>query len=257
MNSSSRIPLPLLALFVLIGASSCAGTAALAAASRSGSSTSSGDAGLEFDPYRRWEELSSSYRHYEWNDAKRGNGPELLAALRVVRDDPGWKAFVYALNTCDQSVNSLLEQNIVDWTNAGSKIALVNDARNAWRRACTFGIMPPDLPRGWASFTESGILFTFHIKSSSDGVLIARSPRGQVMGFFDLELHDDGDQHIMTHMLQGVIRYPDAFLSYPWDIVMAVDTIFIDDVWVHLDRVENKAHVRERHGMSSKPQEAK
>ena len=90
---------------------------------------------LEFDPYRRWEELSSSYRHYEWNDIKR-DSPELLAALRVVRDDPGWKAFVHALNTCDQSVNNLLEQNIVDWTNAGSKIALINAARNAWRRAC-------------------------------------------------------------------------------------------------------------------------
>lgn len=256
MNSSSHIPL--LALFLLIGASSCASTVlGISASSRSSSSSSSSSTGLDFDPFQRWEELSSSYRGYEWNDTNRKDSPELLAALKVVRDDPGWKAFVYALNTCDQSVNNLLEQNIVDWTNAGSKIALINAARNAWRRACTFGIVPPDLPRGWGSFTESEILFTFHIKSSSDGVLIARSQRGQIMGFFDLELHDGGDQHIMTHMLQDVIRYPDNFLSYPWDIVMATDTIFIDDVWVHLDRVSNKAHVRERHGVSSKPQDAK
>jgi hypothetical protein len=49
-------------------------------------------------------------------------------------------------------------------------------------------------------------------------------------------------------MLERALRNPDTYLSYPWDIVMATDTIFVDDIWVELDRVQGQARIQESTG---------
>jgi hypothetical protein len=186
------------------------------------------------------------FKGYQWEANK--ENPELAKAFDQVRATPGWRAFVGALVTCDQTVNELLDQNILDWQNAGSKIGRVNTTRNAWRKASTYGIIPPRLPRGWTTFAESGLSFRLYVRSSEGATLIARASRGQVLGIFDLILWDSGDQHVMAHMLQRPIRYPDSYLNYPWNTIMATDTIFVDDVWVTLDRVNSKVVVGEKHG---------
>jgi hypothetical protein len=198
------------------------------------------------DPRGQEDRLRGQYPRYDYSTFD--ESPALGTAFAAVRQDAGWKAFVDALVACDATVNGLLEEDITDWTQAGRKIDAVNSARNAWRRACTYGVVPPELPRGWTEFMDGGIRFRLHVKSSTDSVLIARSPRGQVMGIFELQLWDDGDQHLMAHMLQGVIRNPDRYLNYPWNVVMATDTIFIDDIWVELDRINRSVKMKERFG---------
>lgn len=206
---------------------------------------SAGDAPFS-DPRSREDELQRAYARYDYESFE--ENPALATAFANVRKDEGWLAFVDALAVCDATVNGLLEEDITDWANAGAKIEAVNSARNAWRRACTYGVVPPQLPRGWTAFSDGGIRFRLHVRSDADSVLIARSPRGQVMGIFDLQLWDDGDQHLMSHMLRGVIRYPDRYLNYPWNVIMATDTIFVDDIWVELDRINRSVRIKERFG---------
>lgn len=197
------------------------------------------------DPRVREDELVVIFKKITL--ARPKEAPDLAARL-TFRTDPGWLAFVNALLVCDQTVNGLLEEDITDWSEASHKIEAVNRARNAWRTACTYGIIPPDLPKGTATFSESGIEFRITVKSDAEGTLIARSPRGQVMGIFDLKLWDDGNQHVTAHMLQGAIRYPDIYINYPWNIIMATDTIFVDDIFVELDRLDRSALIYERFG---------
>ncbi|MGC6487603.1 MAG: hypothetical protein ACON4Z_08160 [Planctomycetota bacterium] len=140
-------------------------------------------------------------------------------------------------------MNTLLEESITDWSGAQSKIQPVNNARNAWRRACTFGIQPPDLPIGSTTFNEQGMRFHVHVTNRRSGVLVVRSPRNQVLGIFDLRLAGGGGQHIVSHMLENALRYPDYYLSYPWDIVMATDTIHVPDVDVWIDRIQGEATI--------------
>lgn len=211
-----------------------------------GANTASAGGAPFNDPRSREDELQRAYARYDYENFR--ENPELATAFAAVRKDAGWIAFVKALAVCDDTVNGLLEEDITDWANAGMKINAVNSARNAWRRACTYGVIPPELPRGWTEFTESGIRFRLHVRSDADSVLIARSPCGQVMGIFDLQLWSDGDQHLMSHMLRGVIRNPDRYLNYPWNVIMATDTIFVDDVWVELDRINRSVRFKERFG---------
>lgn len=193
-------------------------------------------------PYAKLDTLRKRYRNlFRWNAP---NDPKLTAAFEPVRRTEGWSAFVRALRVCDDCVNNLLEQDILNWSGAGAKIGKINEARNAWRRACTFGILPPKLPRGTTGFEEQGLKFRLYAVNSADGVLVVRSQRDQVLGIFDLRLDNNGRQHVVSHMLERALRNPDAYLSYPWDIVMATDTIYIPDVDVIVDRVNKTAEVR-------------
>ncbi len=193
----------------------------------------------DLKPFDKLDAIRTRFPNYMWWEAP--DNPELNAAFEPVRELEAWKAFVDALRAGDNAVNILLEENITDWSDTAQKINPINKARNAWRKACTYGIRPPELPRGSTSFTEQGMEFRLYVSSSSDGVLVVRSKRDQVLGIFELELAGGGGQHIVSHMLENAIRYPDIYLSYPWDIVMVTDTIFIPDVHVWIDRIEGKA----------------
>jgi len=193
-------------------------------------------------PYAKLDSLRKRYP-----DLVRWDSPDndaVSKAFATVRRTAAWRSFVRALRICDDSVNSLLEQDILDWNNASSKVDTINAARNAWRTACTYGIVPPEIPRGATSFEEDGLRFRLYAINRADGILVVRSQRDQVLGIFDLRLHDGGRQHAVAHMLERALRYPDTYLSYPWDIVMATDTIWIPDVNVVVDRVSKTASAR-------------
>lgn len=203
------------------------------------------------DPRRRSDQIAQRYPEYryraifeDYKDVYEDDrSAELAKAFEAIRREPGWSAFVDALATGDSSVNSLLEQDIVNWNNAAPLISQVTRARNAWRKASTFGITPPPLPLGWYRFTEKGITFMLHVRSSSEAVIVARSPRGRLMGVFELALWADGGRHLVNHMLQRPFRYPDLYLNYPWNVVMVTDTIWVDDVDVILDRLQKEVTV--------------
>jgi hypothetical protein len=197
--------------------------------------------GGQQDPFGRLDELRSRYPYYTW--AKANEDQKLAEEFQPVRQTDAWKAFVRALRACDDAVNTLLEQDITDWVAAGSRIAPVNRARNAWRRASTFGIRPPKLNEGFITFEEEGLGFRLYVIDDTAAVLMTRSQRGQVLGIFDLRLDPSGRQHVVTHMLERAFRYPDLYLSYPFNVVMATDTIEVPDVTVTLDRVKGEAHV--------------
>jgi hypothetical protein len=183
-----------------------------------------------------------------WGSFNRGRDDAALKkAFDSVRGQEGYKAFIKAFATADKSVNVLLDENILDWSAASGKIDLVNQTRDAWRHACTFGILPPKLPRGNIKWTESELDFNLLVQKDSEGYLVVRSSRGQVMGVFSLYLDGREGNHITRHMLESVVLFPDHHINYPWNIVMATDTIFVDDIWVELDRVMGTVLVGERH----------
>lgn len=195
-------------------------------------------------PYARLDELRGRYPRFFWASGMGNESQKLAGDFQAVRQTEGWKAFVRALKVCDDAVNTLLEENITDWLAAGSKIEPVNRARNAWRRACTFGIRPPKLSEGFTTFEEEGLGFRIYVDDEAEGVLVVRSQRGQVLGIFDLRLDASGRQHVVAHMLERALRFPDLYLSYPFNIVMATDTIEVPDVTVTLDRVKGEAHIK-------------
>lgn len=203
------------------------------------------------DPRKRDDQIAQRYSEYDYGVVfeqykelyEDERSAELARAFDPIRAEPGWNEFVNALSIGDNSVNSLAEQNIVSWDGAGPLITQVTNARNAWRRAATFGIMPPDLPLGFYRFAERGITFILHVRSEKEAALIARSPRGRVIGVFELALWAEGRRHMVSHMLQRPFRYPDVFLNYPWNVIMATDTIYVDDVHVILDRIEKEVTV--------------
>lgn len=197
-------------------------------------------------PYAKLDELKSRFSGYQWSDVP--ETPALTAEFAEIRRTSGWSAFSKALRNCDDAVNALLDEDILDWSGASGKVRQVNTARNAWRHACTYGIKPPKLTTGWTSFEENGLSFRVYVAGSTYGTVVVRSQRGQVLGIFELQLQTVGQQHLVSHMLEKALRFPDSYLSYPWDIVMATDTIFIDDVWVELDRITGKAKIQEKHG---------
>ena len=207
---------------------------------------------VDVDVWVQMDRIAKRYAKYDYRAWDSEPSQELAEAFAPIRESEGWRAFVRALQVCDSTVNQLMDENILDWSKAGQKIEQVNQTRNAWRRASTFGILPPELPLGWTEFAEDGISFHLDVRGASFGgsstaVLVARSARGQVIGFFDLELWREGRNHLTNHMLASVIRYPDAYLNYPWNILMAADTIYVDDITVVLDRVNSKVVVGERH----------
>lgn len=193
-------------------------------------------------PYARLDELRLRYPRFIW--ASGNESPKLAGDFQAVRQTEGWKAFVRALKVGDDAVNTLLEEDITDWLAAGSKIEPVNRARNAWRRACTFGIRPPKLSEGFTAFEEESLGFRVYVNDEAEGVLVVRSQRGQVLGIFDLRLDASGRQHVVAHMLERALRFPDLYLSYPFNVVMATDTIEVPDITVILDRVKGEAHVK-------------
>lgn len=205
----------------------------------------------ETDPRRRDDQIARRYSEYSYRVIfenykelyEDDRSADLGQAFESVRAEPGWSEFVNALAIGDNSVNSLSEQSIVSWDGAAPLIAQVTNARNAWRKASTFGITPPELPVGFYRFVERGITFILHVRSSSEAALIARAPRGRVIGVFDLALWAGGGRHMVNHMLQRPFRYPDVYLNYPWNVIMATDTIWVDDVHVILDRIENEVTV--------------
>jgi hypothetical protein len=190
-------------------------------------------------PFAKLDYIRRRFPNYLWWDYP--ENPDLLAAFDAVRQSAGWNSFVSALVMCDDAVNALLEEDITDWSNAPSKIRPITTARNAWRRAATYGIQPPELPVGSASFTDRGLRFKIFALDRKSGVLVARSQRNQVLGMFDLRLGGGGGQHIVSHMLENALRYPDLYLSYPWDIVMATDTIHVPDIDIWIDRLRGEA----------------
>ncbi len=193
-------------------------------------------------PYAKLDSLRERYPDLvRWDSP---NNDAVSKAFETVRRTAAWRSFVRALRICDDSVNSLLAQDILDWANASNIVGTINAARNAWRTACTYGIVPPKIPRGTTSFEEDGLKFRLYVINSADGILVVRSQRDQVLGIFDLRLHDSGRQHAVAHMLERALRYPDTYLSYPWDIVMATDTIWIPDVNVVVDRVNKTASAK-------------
>lgn len=198
-------------------------------------------AGVKMKAFDKLDAIRSRFPNFLWWEAPQNE--ELNAAFQTVRELDAWRAFVQALLAGDNAVNSLLEEDITDWSNTKAKIKPLNDARNAWRKACTYGIQPPDLPIGSASFAERGLKFTIHVPNNRSGVLVVRSQRDQVLGIFDLRLAGGGGQHVVSHMLENAIRYPNLYLCYPWDIVMVTDTIYIPDIDVWIDRVEGKATI--------------
>lgn len=200
-------------------------------------------------PYAKLDELKSRFSGYQWSETTENEA--LAAEFTDIRKTSGWSAFSKALRNCDDAVNALLDEDILDWSNASAKVRQVNVARNAWRHACTHGIKPPKLTQGWTTFSENGLSFRVYVANSTYGTVVARSQRGQVLGIFELQLQTNGQQHLVSHMLEKSLRYPDSYLSYPWDIVMATDTIFIDDVWVELDRINGKARIQEKNGAES------
>ncbi len=193
------------------------------------------------DPYARLDELKSRYPWYTW--ASGAESPKLAEELAPVRKSEAWRSFVHALRACDDAVNTLCEQDITEWIAAKPVIAPINRARNAWRRACTFGIKPPKLSTGYTSFEDDGIGFRVYVVDDTTGVLIARSQRGQVIGIFDVRLDPSNRQHVTCHMLENALRYPNTYLNYPFNRVMATDTLRIPDVTVDLDRIKGEAHV--------------
>lgn len=199
-----------------------------------------GGAGPE--PYVKLDELKQKFPGLLWQQQGPDNA-ELAKRFELVRANPGWKAFVEALRSCDDAVNTLLEENILDWSNAAGKIGTINDARNRWRKACTYGIQPPQLPQGRTTFEESGLGFLLLVDAGAQAKLIVRSQRGQVLGLFEVNLNNGGNQHLVTHMLERALRNPDTYFGYPWDIIIATDTIFVPDVHVVVDRVKGEANV--------------
>jgi len=203
------------------------------------------------DPWRREDELAKRFSEYSFADLYSGYGQQwyqdptsqLAKAFDAVRASSGWGAFVEALATGDSSVNGLLDQDIVDWSNAGPKIALVTRSRNAWRKAVSYGITPPVLPLGWYRFTERGLTFILHVRNENDAALMIFSPRGRMIGIFELALWSSARRHPVRHMMQRSFRYTDLYLNYPWNVIIGFDSIFIDKVWVHLDRLNNEATV--------------
>jgi len=203
------------------------------------------------DPWRREDELAARFSEYSFADLYAGYGvqwyqdpaSELGKAFDAVRREAGWGAFVEALATGDFSVNGLLEQDIVDWTNAGPKIALVTRARNAWRKAVSYGITPPDLPLGWYRFMEKGMTFILHVRNENDAALMVYSPRGRMLGIFELALWSGAKRHPVRHMMQRPYRFADLYLNYPWNVILGTDSIFVDKVWVELDRLNKEATV--------------
>jgi hypothetical protein len=192
-------------------------------------------------PYAKLDQLRRRFYNLDWQ--AREESQALATEFAAVRATPGWKAFVQALKVCDDSANTLLDEDILDWSNPGPKIDSITRARNAWRHAVTYGIKPPKLSIGWTTFAESDLTFRLNVENKSEGVLIVRSQRGQVLGIFDLRLDDDGKQHVVAHMLERALRFPDLYLSYPWDILMATDTIYVPDVRVYVDRLKKTAKV--------------
>lgn len=209
--------------------------------------TSAGDP----DPRKRADQIAKRYPEYDYGqifeDYKElyedDRSAELAKAFEPVRGEAGWKAFVDALATGDSSVNSLMEQDIVNWSNSAALITQVTRARNAWRKASTYGITPPPLPLGWYRFNERGMTFVLHVRSSSEAVIITRSPRGRLLGVFELALWSNGGRHLVNHMLQRPFRFPDLYLNYPWNVIMVTDTIWVDDIHVILDRLEKEVTV--------------
>ena len=203
------------------------------------------------DPWRREDELAKRFSEYSFADLYSGYGEqwyqdpmsELGKAFDAVRQHEGWRAFVEALGTGDFSVNGLLDQDIVDWTNAAPKIALITRSRNAWRKAASYGITPPDLPLGWYRFMEKGMTFILHTRNESDAALMVFSPRGRLIGLFELALWSGARRHPARHMFQRTFRYSDLYLNYPWNVVLGTDSIFVDKVWVELDRLNKEATV--------------
>jgi hypothetical protein len=191
--------------------------------------------------YVRLDELRSRYPYYTW--AKAPENQKLAEEFQLVRQTDAWKAFVRALRTCDDAVIVLLEQGITEWVAPGLTIAPVNRTRNAWRSASTYGIRPPKLTEGLTSFDEEGLGFRLWVIDETAAVLMARSLRGQVIGIFDLRLDPTGRQNVVSHMLERAFRYPDLYLSYPFNVVMATDTIVVPDVTVIIDRVKGEAHI--------------
>lgn len=215
---------------------------------------------LDSDPWRREDELASRFSEYSYADLYYGAGEEwyqdpmseLGKAFDAVRGQDGWRQFVEALATGDFSVNGLLEQDIVDWSNAGPKIALITRSRNAWRKASSYGITPPDLPLGWYRFIEKGMTFILHVRNENDAALMAFSPRGRLIGVFELALWSGAGRHPARHMLQRTYRYADLYLNYPWNVVLGFDTIFVDKVRVQLDRLNKEATVYSSSGSVQK-----
>ncbi len=180
-------------------------------------------------------------------NARRRDDAALTAAFKEIRAEEGYKAFVAALVTADKAVNVLLDEDILDWAKASDKNDLVNETRNAWRHASSYGISPPKLPVGNIEWVEDGLNFNLLVQSDVLGYLSVRSARGQVIGIFGLYL-DIRANHLTRHMLESVILAPDQHLNYPWNVIMATDTIFVDDIWIELDRVMGTVLVGERFG---------
>jgi hypothetical protein len=103
------------------------------------------------------------------------------------------------------------------------------------------------LPIGNIKWGEEGLTFNLLVQSDIIAYLSVRSARGQVIGIFDLYL-DIRKNHLTRHMLESAILDPDQHLNYPWNVVMATDTIFVDDIWIQLDRVTGTVLVGERLG---------
>jgi len=183
--------------------------------------------------------LRSRYNFYKLGTLKSSPQSEmLLKDFESVRQTEGWMSFLRALQLGDACVNSIADEPMLQWKNGGSILTSVNSARDAWRRAASFGIEPPKLSVGHIRFEEFGLSFHVHVLNSSQAVLLVRASRGQILGIFDLILANNGGQHVATHMLERVFVRPEAFLNTPWDDVMAQDCIKIRDVQASLDRIE-------------------
>lgn len=200
---------------------------------------------FKLDAFRlRYPELNPAARASR-SEKQLANDAELAKKFEAVRADPGWSIFVQALALGDAAVNQLMDESVLDASKVPSRIAAVNAARTAWRRASTFGIRPPELPVGFAAFEDSGLSFEVHVRNERFAFLVARTARGQILGIFDLELSDRGRTSVVTHLLERPMRMPELYLNTPWDEVLVSDDLRIRDIELDLDRILGKATVRE------------
>lgn len=243
MESPIKRPLLRAAAMIVISASyGCKQVSLARASSTKASPEVANEPAAKLAPYTKLDELRKRFPGLNWWEVE--ENPVLGKEFEPIRQLEAWKAFVAALKLCDDCVNRLLEEDITDWSEPRPKIESISRARNAWRRAVTFGIRPPALSRGVTSFEEEGLHFRVHVADRAGGVLVVRSQRDQVVGIFDLRLDDGGRQHVVAHMLERALRYPDIYLSYPWDIIMATDTIYVPDIDVFIDRIKGQATLR-------------
>jgi hypothetical protein len=197
----------------------------------------------EAQEYAKLDRLRTRFPQLLWHGWQAPDSPTLAKEFQAVRQADGWKAFVRALRACDDAVNALFDEEFDDWGNVQAKIQAVHRARNAWRRAVTHGIRPPQLSAGSTRFDEDGLGFRLSVVDETIGLLVVRSQRGQVLGIFELRLDDAGRQHVVSHLLELALRYPDIYLSHPWDIVMASDKVIVPDAEITIDRVDGSVQI--------------